>query len=169
MLRILLVTAFLTCSVLPVQSQDHAQKEGWTGYHNARFGFSLSYPSHIFQVERTTESGDGQLFVSRDGSARLLVGAFANTDRHSPRSYQDLIAHDTYAGFTVDYAPTGPRWSVLSGAREGTMFYEKAIFSCQGKLINSFAMTYPVAERKLYDAIVEQIEDTFRAGEAGCT
>jgi hypothetical protein len=35
-------------------------------------------------------------------------------------------------------------------------------------VINSFAMTYPVAERRFYDPIVEDIEDTFSPGRLGC-
>ena len=40
-------------------------------------------------------------------------------------------------------------------------------FSCSGRVINSFAMTYPVAERRFYDPIIEDIEDTFRPGRLG--
>jgi len=44
---------------------------------------------------------------------------------------------------------------VLSGTIDGTMIYEKAMFSCGEGLISTFAMTYPVAERRFYDRIVE--------------
>ena len=49
------------------------------------------------------------------------------------------------------------------------MVYEKAMFSCGGGLISSFAMTYPVEQRSLYDRIVERIEHTFRPGAEGCS
>ena len=62
----------------------------------------------------------------------------------------------------------GAGWSVLSGTRGETMIYEKVIFSCSGRVINSFALVYPIAERHLYDPIVEGIEDSFRPGVAGC-
>jgi hypothetical protein len=35
-------------------------------------------------------------------------------------------------------------WFVLSGTRDGTIFYERVTFTCGGKLINSWAMLYPV-------------------------
>ena len=52
-------------------------KKAWTDYRNERFGFSLRYPGDLFQPEKVSEAGDGQVFVSRDGAARLLVGALA--------------------------------------------------------------------------------------------
>ena len=36
------------------------------------------------------------------------------------------------------------------------------MFSCSGRLINSFAMLYPTEQRKAYDPIVEKIENSFR-------
>jgi hypothetical protein len=42
------------------------------------------------------------------------------------------------------------------------------MFSCGGSVINSFAMTYPIAERQFYDPLIEVIEDTFRPGSQGC-
>ena len=38
------------------------------------------------------------------------------------------------------------------------------MFSCGGRLINSFAMIYPVAQRQIFDPIVERVENTFRPG-----
>ena len=91
-----------------------------------------------------------------------------NTDGLSPASYQRFAARYSYAGMTIDYAPIGRSWTVLSGIRGDTMVYEKAMFSCGGRLINSFAMLYPVEERRFYDPMVERIEDCFRPGNEGC-
>ena len=133
-----------------------------------RFGLGLSYPANVFSLERATTEGDGQLFRSRDGKARLLIGAFVNTDRLSPATYQRFAARYSYAGMAIDYAPIGRSWTVLSGIRGDTMVYEKAMFSCGGKLISSFAMLYPVEDRSLIDPIVERIEDSFRPGLREC-
>ena len=120
----------------------------------------------MFAVERESERGDGQVLISNDGSARLLIGAFANTDRHTRSSYQQFVARNSYGDFTISYSPRGQSWFVLSDEGNGTMFYEKVMFSCGGGVINSFAMTYPVEKRRLFDPIVEGIEKTFRPGEA---
>jgi hypothetical protein len=149
--------------VLALTGAAEAQPDqGWTAYVNERFGFSLRYPAELFELERASEAGDGRVFVARDGDARLLVGAFANTDRHTVESYRRLIGAQSYADFQISYAPRGQTWFVLSGEGNGRMFYEKVIFSCGGSVINSFAMMYPLERRDLFDRVVEGIERTFR-------
>ena len=48
--------------------------------------------------------------------------------------------------------------------REGNRktFYEKVMFSCGGRIVNSFAMIYPTDQRRIFDPIVEGIEASFR-------
>jgi hypothetical protein len=48
------------------------------------------------------------------------------------------------------------------------MFYERVTFTCAGRIINSWAMVYPVAERRRYDPIVEQVARSCKAGENTC-
>ena len=170
MWRYTLALALVACLSVSAQSREYARSLDldWVDYRNESFGLTLRYPASVFEFERSAEAGDGQLFISKDGRARLLVGALQNSDRHSPRSYQTFISHKSYPGFEIDYAPIGRTWTVLSGKRDGTMFYEKVMFSCGGTVINSFAMLYPVEHRRAYDAIVEEIEDTFRVSSKGC-
>ena len=168
MRHLITVVLFVACTALPSQSEPSVRELEWVDYHNERFGLGLSYPASVFRLERATTDGDGRLFRSRDGRARLLVGAFVNTDGLSPASYQRFAARYSYAGMTIDYGPVGRSWTVLSGIRGDTMVYEKAMFSCGGRLINSFAMLYPVEERDFYDPIVERIEDSFRPGQGEC-
>ena len=168
MRQLLSVILLAACTAVPAQSQAFIGELDWADYHNERFGLGLSYPTSVFRLERATTDGDGRLFRSRDGRARLLVGAFVNADGLSPASYQRFAARYSYPGMRIDYAPSGRNWTVLSGIRGDTMVYEKAMFSCGGSLINSFAMLYPVEERRFYDPIVERIEDSFRPGRGEC-
>jgi hypothetical protein len=140
----------------------------WTVYHNERFGFEMRFPADVFSRRRTSEARDGDLFATPDGRAKLLIGALENTEGHSPASYQRFISRESYPGLRVDYAPVRQTWSVLSGTRGDTMIYEKVMFSCAGKVINSFAIVYPIAQRSFYDPIVETIENSFRPSAAGC-
>ena len=87
----------------------------WVPYVNERFGFSLRYPADLFEPERRSEAGDGQVFVGIRGRGRLLVGALANSDGHTVGSYMTMIRQQSYAGYNVDYAPRGATWFVLSG------------------------------------------------------
>ena len=162
MSRRLLFLLLALVSSRPADALIEGDKFGWTEYRNDRFGLIMRYPSAVFSAHRSSASGDGDLYETSDGKARLLVGALANNDHFTPGSYQAFIAKQSYPGLKADYAPIRGTWTVLSGTIDGTMIYEKAMFSCGDGLISTFAMTYPVAERRFYDRIVEVIEHTFR-------
>lgn len=154
--------ALLLLSVGAVSAQ--AETDTWRTYRNERFGLSLLFPSQVFTVEKQSDAGDGTVFVSKDGEARLLVGALENSGAQNPKSYEEYIAGKSYADYNVTYRRGGDSWFVLSGEGKGKTFYEKVMFSCGGKLINSFAMLYPTEQSKTFDPIVERIEDSFRPG-----
>ena len=84
----------------------------------------------------------------------------------SLRDYRALVLQQTYPGAAIDYAPVRDTWFVLSGTRDGTMFYERVTFTCGGRRINSWAMLYPTTERQVYDRIVEQVARSYRPGAA---
>jgi hypothetical protein len=122
-------------------------------YRNDRFGFQLQIPADVFIKHRAADAGDGDS---------------KNVDRYSPASYQRFLAHQSYPGLHIDYAPVGGSWAVLSGTQGSRMVYEKVMFTCGGHVINSFALVYPIAERDVFDPIMEAMEDSFRAGSIRC-
>jgi hypothetical protein len=136
-------------------------------YRNPRFGFTLSYPTARFSPQEPLAE-DGRVWVSHDGNARLLAGALVNADGLNLAEYRDLVLNRSYPGASIDYAPVRDTWFVLSGVRDGVMFYERVTFTCGGRLINSWAMLYPAAERRVYDRIVEQVARSYRAGRSNC-
>jgi hypothetical protein len=139
-----------------------AAAQNWAQYRNERYGFTLEYPADLFVSERAAAAGDGQVFASADDEARLLVGALSNDSGYTPATYQHYIARHSYPEYQIDYRRIGGSWFALSGEGHGRIFYEKVMFTCGGRLINSFAMIYPSAQRHLFDPVVERIEDTFR-------
>jgi hypothetical protein len=165
-----LVRLFLTVGLLSLAAPEvSAQEQGsFAIYRNERHGFSLTFPADTFASQPPVGNDEGRVFVSRDGNARLLAGALTNADRVNLRDYRMLVLQQSYRGANIDYAPVGATWFVLSGTRDGLIFYERVTFTCGGRLINSWAMLYPAAERRLYDRIVEQVARSYRAGEAGC-
>lgn len=161
----ILTRAVLVLGLACLDGPAQAQPAGWSEYRNEKFGLTLMYPRDIFQVERTAEAGDGQVFVTPEGDARLLVGALVNESGFTVTTYQNHVARQSYGKYEVTYEPRGRTWFVLSGEGDGKVFYEKVMFSCSGKLINSFAMLYPADKRDVFNPIVERMEDTFRAGD----
>ncbi len=136
----------------------------WATLKNARHGFAIAYPTAVFEQKTAPNSEDGRVLVSKDGKAKLLVGAFDNAEENSLEAYRQFLLNEQYAGADVDYAPVRQRWFVLSGTRNGEIFYQRVSFTCGGKLINSWAMLYPQTERKLYDRVVEAVAKTYSPG-----
>ena len=150
----------------PLAAAQEADTSSWSQYRNENFGFSLFYPTNVFHVEKRSEAGDGLVFATKDGEARLLVGAFKNSDHQTPAAYQEFVAKKSYADYTITYRRLGGTWFVLSGEARGRLFYEKVMFSCSGQLINSFAILYPADQQRVFDPIVERMENSFRPGTA---
>lgn len=144
-----------------------AQRD-WTTYRNARHGYMISFPTATFEADPASENADGRLMLTRDGGAKLLVGAFPNEEALTLDAYRAYLIETNYANARIDYAPLRARWFVLSGVRDGTVFYERVTFTCGGRLINSWAMLYPESEKQRFDRLVEQIARTYTAG-AGAT
>jgi len=166
--RPFLIASLLTASVGFFATASLAQDRAELAvYRNDRHGFSLSYPATRF-VALPAASEDGRIFVSQDGNARLLTGALPNIDGKSLRAYRDFVLNESYPGAVVDYAPVRDNWFVVSGTRNGTIFYQRVNFACSGRVIKSWALLYPEAERGLYDRIVEQVARSFRAGDGSC-
>jgi hypothetical protein len=163
--QLLLLGCVLSVSGLPALAQGRGEI---ATYRNERHGFTLSYPpAHFTPQEPLAE--DGRVWVSRDGNARLLAGALPNADAMTLEDYRSFVLKQSYPGAEVDYAPVRDTWFVVSGTHNGMMFYERVTFTCGGKRINSWAMVYPVAERRLYDRIVEQVARGYRAGHGNCS
>lgn len=146
----------------PAQGQDETAT-----YRNPRFGFTLTYPTARFKPQEPL-SEDGRVWVSHDGNARLLAGALPNADNLGLKEYREFLLKESYGGATIDYAPVRDTWFVLSGTRDGLIFYERVTFTCGGRLINSWAILYPEAERQLYDPVVERVARSYRAGTSNC-
>jgi hypothetical protein len=166
-----LLTAALFATVAGVAADRAAAQvldEETATYLNKRYGFTLTYPTTRFKPQEPL-SEEGRVWVSQDGNAKLLAGALPNPDGMKLGEYREFIKKQSYADANIDYAPMRESWFVLSGTRDGTIFYERVTFTCGGRLINSWAMLYPEGERKVYDRIVERVARSYRAGARNCS
>ena len=142
----------------------NAQDMRWTRVDLPETGISLQVPLGVFRPSNSQGVHNGQLFATADGRAKLLVGALPNIDGLSVRAYRDYVMRTNYPNSKLDYAPLRKNWFVVSGTVDEIMFYQRVSFRCANRLINSWAMVYPVAERDFYDRIVERVHKHFRAG-----
>lgn len=153
----------------PAQTAQAQGQQSWAPYKNPRFGYTLSYPDSVF-TPQPSDNGDGQRFLSTDGRAKLVVYGALNSENFTPSKYRETILRDFGGYDQMDYSPTGKTWFVLSGFRGENIYYQKVMFSCGGGVINVLSVTFPRAEKKFYEGLVEVMEDNFKPAPAsqGC-
>ncbi len=143
-------------------------------YRNSEYGFAFSYPAAVLQplqggaADRISDpkvQRFGQAFASRDRRAFLVAAAAMNTSRGGARAYRDRAVASNYAKARITYDRVESDWFVLSGYKGRDIFYERMMFSCGGRVVNAWSLTYPAAERAIYDPIIEELVATFRPGE----
>ena len=133
-------------------------------YRNPRYGFAMTVPADVFQQGDTRNAEAGNLWVSYDGQARLIAGAQVNEGGESLQAYRRYLMETTYTGASFDYTPMRDTWFVLSGMKDGQMFYERVTFACGGRYIYGWQIMYPATDRRRWDRIVEQVHRSYRPG-----
>ena len=129
-------------------------------YRNARFGTTATFPKEAFsEVQPAPTNGDGLAWRSGSG-AELYIYARNNLGAESPSS----ILSDRKSADRVTYSRQGSRWLVVSGYRDGKIFYERYIF--RGDVIHSVAIFYPEDDRATYDRLVGPITSTLTVSPA---
>jgi hypothetical protein len=139
-------------------------EDGWTVYKSDTFGYSVRYPSAFFEPQAIAQPGEPKTFQSSDKLAKLVVSGANNDEGFTPASYRQTLLRDFEGYDMVEYMPKGKTWFVLSGTRAENIYYQKVMFSCAGRIINVFSVTFPVAERSFYEGLIEVMEDGFRPG-----
>jgi hypothetical protein len=163
--RMIMFWALLAALQIPLLPAVAGQ---WLGKREPGLGFAFSYPPDLFQEI----AGDGKpsfhYFASPSSDAKFLVGGWNNRAEQTPDTFKRWLIANAGGYDEVTYRPRGRSWFVLSGYRGDQIYYEKVMFSCRGRVVNIFAITYPLTKRHLYDPVVERMEDTFRPGR-GCS
>ncbi|WP_088343648.1 MULTISPECIES: hypothetical protein [Rhodomicrobium] len=168
---LLLAAILLLPGVAAIAATKHkpAEQERWNTYQNARFGYSLYYPTALFEPGELPANGGGQSFATPDGRAKIVVYGTLNTENFSPREYRKIILEEFGGYDKMDYSPTAQSWFVLSGFRGDNIYYQKVMFSCSGKVINVLSVTFPTSEKPFYEGLIETIEDNFKPGRGADT
>ena len=134
----------------------------WVVERDDELGFQFTYPRHLFQPTEGEGRPSFHYFVSSDAEAKFMVGAWNNEAGQTPGEFKRWLLANTGGYDEQTYVPRGRSWFVISGYRDDAIYYEKVMFSCAGRIVNVLAISYPKESRRLYDPIVEQMEDSFR-------
>lgn len=166
----LIATETQTAHAAPIEPRQPSVGD-WQTLSHERLGFQIDYPANVFRPAAQQPSEAGQVLVSHDGLAKLLIAAFDNDAEASLNDYRAHVLETSYPDADIDYAPVRRNWFVLSGTRNGTEFYERVSFTCAGRRITSWAILYPYTQRNYYNPILETIARTFRpsrTADSGC-
>lgn len=157
------ILAAIAISLVFPGAAPAADSHKWTTYKNVRFGTQALYPADLFRPLEPPANGAGLEFESPDGASLVIQGMFNTLDDHSPAAYaREYYTPDSYPNVT--YQASGKDWFVLSGTRDGNIYYDKVIMSCRGDVVNALTIVYPASLQARYDPLVGKIEKSLRPG-----
>jgi hypothetical protein len=158
----LLIVVVTTC--LLTLSAIGAQGIHWQRYEDAAYGYEVDLPLGMFTGSRRDDNG--VTLVEIDGRGQIDVYGAANTENLSPREFQAVLSGADRIR-EITYARRGQSWFVISGyyRREGDdsddlIFYAKFMFSPDREHLSAFEASYPVRDKRRFDAIIERMEDS---------
>ena len=139
-----------------------AHSAGAATYVNARFGYSVSYPTDLLIPEPEADNGDGRKFHARRGTAAMLVWGAYNADQRSPEDIAREYEVDCGAG-KVTYKVAKPQlvaFSCITPA--GRVIYQKTLI--RHDVLTTVRFEYPAAEQTIWNPAVQQVSGSLSAG-----
>ena len=132
----------------------------YSTYHNARFGYSVLYPSNLVSPRPEAPNGDGRVFKSSDGRATLSVWGENNVFDRSLKTQMNEARLDWAKDKAkVTYSKMGNGFYVLSGLTGGQIFYEKTVPIRGG--FATMLWQYPRTQKTTYDVAVTRTTRAF--------
>jgi hypothetical protein len=119
-------------------------------YANTKYGYVIAWPKKYLKAEDEADDGGGKMFTSSDDKASMACWAyFNNVTTPLQKGYQEAQKEP---GIQVTYKHMGPDFFVVSGIRDGKIFYRKTV---KGKTAQaSFELTYDPALKQAFDPVV---------------
>jgi hypothetical protein len=154
------VLAAMVTLLLVLASAAHAQSQ-WATYTNVRYAFTIDYPRDVFTGFTEADNSDGATFKTDAPGIELRAYGFYNIDNKSPRAY----VAEYYAGKTLTYSSVKRDSYVVSGTREGTIFYDRCNFT--GDRVLCVALVYPAAQKDKWDKVVTRVSGSLRVVRRG--
>lgn len=135
------------------------KKIDYKKYQNKRFGFSIDYPRD-FEKGEPPANGDGMVFTSPDGQAKLM--AFGSNNPEGSSLQDVLQASKKSAQTEIAYQKVGSSYFVLSWQKDSSIYYLKSFVGRDST--NTFIFSYPRDEKDYYDPITIHLEPSFKPG-----
>lgn len=132
---------------------ETTDSEDFYRYTNYRFNLHTWVPVFLDQV-RPPVNGDGCSFQNDDGSVALVV---SGSHRYPRYTIDDDYEREIDSSIT--YKTRGENWYVVSGVKNGDVYYRKRFIG--DNVVASLYFSYPYSEKDDYDWIVPILDEHF--------
>ena len=135
-------------------------------YRNARFGFTMTYPSSfVLDPESIPEGGDSARFWTPDRRATAVVTGIRNGLGQSLADLLDEATKDVTENShgTITYTRARDNWFVISGFIGERIFYRRSFLSDRSRVIGSLWIEFPRTMRPCFEDAVSMMSLSFRA------
>lgn len=151
MRKIAIILTFLVFSITAYSQTTYKS------YGNARFGYTIYYPSDLI-AQGEADNGDGQIFKNDDakltvfGSNMLASGTLL---KEFNQTIKDRSSEN------VTYKLSRPTYFVVSGKANDRIFYQKTIRKANDSYV-TFIFEYAESKRGVYDQATMRIAKSFK-------
>jgi hypothetical protein len=153
--------------LLGFATSPQAQSLKWQRYVNPTYRYQIELPIGMFEVREQTRAKLSLYEV--DGLGQLDVYGADNAERLTPQEFAGVVEQADRVE-EVTYRAGGRSWFVLSGYYrreagevEDLIFYAKFMFSPDRSRLAAFEISYPLSQKRRFDAIVDRLESSLRA------
>ena len=154
-------SVFIIAVIIFAVANTYSQNR-FSTYNNERFAYSIEYPSELLKMQPPPENGDGREFDSDDSSIKMRVWGNFNSLLWSWKQWYESDLKDF--GSKPTYTVWNKDWYVISGVKEGRVFYQKTMRRTRKDIdiLFTFTIEYPASDRSKLDPIVMRISRSFR-------
>ena len=134
-------------------------------YRNARFGFTMTYPSSfVLDPDSIPEGGDSARFWTPDRRATAVVTGIRNGLGQSLADLLDEAAKDVTENShgVITYSGARDNWFVISGFIGERIFYRRSFLSDRSRVIGSLWIEFPRNMRPCFEDAVSMMSLSFR-------
>ncbi len=134
-------------------------------YKNARFGFTMTYPStFVLDPDSIPEGGDSARFWTPDHRATAVVTGIRNGLGQSLTDLLDEATKDVTENShgVITYTRTRDNWFVISGFIGERIFYRRSFLSDRSRVIGNLWIEFPRNMRPCFEDAVSMMSLSFR-------
>jgi hypothetical protein len=132
-------------------------------YLNEELGYSITYPKDILTPQVDTKKTNEQIFLPKEGKAKLRIYKDERKDRSGKiLSFNEIFDIDRGSSSKrqISYSSLNPLFYAISGVEGSEIFYQKTIIS-KGTMVTA-KLTYTKEEKPTYDAMIAPLFNSFK-------